>query len=396
MTRHLLKLIWNRRRTNALLMIEILLAFIALSAVVTLGVYYLDNYRRPLGFDYRDVWLVESSGMGSAPEGSYWRMFHAMQDLPQVEAVATRVWGVPFHPPVSTMEYEAGGRSYEFEISRVSDDFAKVLRLEVLSGRWFSREDDGAGWEPVVVNERLARYAFGNEDPIGRRMPRRPTDDRGQPLPEWRVVGVISEYRSRGEFASPGYAMFERQRIDDPARMGVGLLMRVRPGTSGEYHKQVVDRLFQTTPEVTFRVKTLEQWRQENHRERLTPLVVLGTVIGFLLMMVVLGLVGVLWQNVTQRTQELGLRRAKGATARDIHRQIITEVAIISTVAVAAGSALIVQLPLLEMFRFIPAHVVAGGVVVSAAVIYVVTGLCGLYPARLATAVHPAEALHYE
>jgi putative ABC transport system permease protein len=396
MTRHLLKLIWNRRRTNVLLIIEVLLSFLAVFGVITLGLYYADNYRRPLGFDYQDVWLVESSGMGARPADDFWRMFHTVQDLPQVEAVATRIWGIPFHPPVSTMEYEVDGRPYEFEWSRVSDDFAKVLRLEVLGGRWFSREDDGAGWEPVVVNERLARYAFGNDDPIGKRMPRRATDDRGQPLPEWRVVGVIREYRSRGEFAAPVHALFERQRIDDPERTGVGLLMRVRSGTTADYHKQVVDRLFQAAPSVTFRVKTLEQWRQENHRERLTPLVVLGTVIGFLLVMVVLGLVGVLWQNVTQRTQEIGLRRAKGATARDIHRQILTEVAIMSTLAVAAGTVLIVQLPLLETFRFVPAHVVAGSLVLSAAVIYVVTGLCGLYPARLATAVQPAEALHYE
>jgi putative ABC transport system permease protein len=397
MTRHLLRLIWNRRRVNALLMLEILLSFLAVLGVVTTGVYYADNYRLPLGFDHRDVWLVESGG--GFPPPVYWRVFRAAQDLPQVEAVATRSWSVPFFPPLTEREYEVDGRRFDFEWTRVSDDFAKVLRLEVVRGRWFSREDDGATWIPVVINERLAGYAFGADDPIGRRMPQRATDDNGRPNPEWRVVGVIKEYRSRGELAPPGQVLFERQRIDDPDRTGVGLLVRMRPGTPPEYHKQLVERLFRESPTSTFRVKTLEQWRQEDHRARLTPLFVLGTVVGFLLLMVVLGLLGALWQNVTQRTPEIGLRRAKGATAAHIHRQIMIEVALLSTVAIALGTLVAVQLPLLDVLSFLPAlplGVVAASLVISAAAIYVVTAVCGFYPARLATRVQPAEALHYE
>lgn len=395
---HLLKLIWNRRRANGLLVLEILLSFLAVVGVVTVGVYYADNYRRPLGFDYDHVWLVETSGLGLAERSiqSYWRVFHAVQDLPQVEAVASCVWSVPFHPPVTNNSYEVGGRRYEFEGNRVSDDYATVLRLPIVRGRWFSREDDAATWEPVVINERLARYAFGDEDPIGRSVPRRATDDNGRPLPEWRVVGLIGEYRSRGEFAAPVHCLFERQRVDDPKRTGFSLLARMRPGTTAEYHKTLVERILREAPTLTIRVKTLAEWRRENHRQTLTPLVVVGTVVAFLLVMVVLGLMGALWQNVAQRTPEIGLRRAKGATAAHIQRQILGEVALLTTLAVALGTLVAVQLPMLDALSFLPAGVVAASLVISAAAIYVLTGLCGLYPARLATRVHPADALRYE
>ena len=63
-----------------------------------------------------------------------------------------------------------------------------------------------------------------------------------------------------------------------------------------------------------------------------------GVVAGFLMLMVALGLTGVLWQNVTQRTREIGLRRAKGATARRIHRQILGELLVMTTLALAAGA----------------------------------------------------------
>ena len=65
----------------------------------------------------------------------------------------------------------------------------------------------------------------------------------------------------------------------------------------------------------------------------LTPLAIMGMVAGFLLLMVALGLSGVLWQNVTQRIRELGLRRAKGADRARIKRQIFMEIALMTGIA---------------------------------------------------------------
>ena len=58
MIRHLLKLVWNRKRANVLIAVEILLSFLVLAAVATMIVYYVDNYRRPLGYAWQDTWVV--------------------------------------------------------------------------------------------------------------------------------------------------------------------------------------------------------------------------------------------------------------------------------------------------------------------------------------------------
>jgi len=58
MIRHLLRIVWNRRRANALVALEILLSFLVLCAVATMFVYYVDNYRRPLGYVWQDTWVV--------------------------------------------------------------------------------------------------------------------------------------------------------------------------------------------------------------------------------------------------------------------------------------------------------------------------------------------------
>ena len=58
MTRHILRLIWNRKRTNLLMMAEIFVSFLVLFAVAGLGVYTADNWRRPRGFSIENVWDV--------------------------------------------------------------------------------------------------------------------------------------------------------------------------------------------------------------------------------------------------------------------------------------------------------------------------------------------------
>ena len=112
-----------------------------------------------------------------------------------------------------------------------------------------------------------------------------------------------------------------------------------------------------------------------------------------------LGLTGVVWQSVTERTREFGLRRAKGATIANVRQQVLVELTIMSSIALIAGVALVGQLPLLPLPTDIwvfPPSVFITSVVVSVAAIYVLTLLCGWYPSRLATRIRPAEALHYE
>jgi putative ABC transport system permease protein len=70
--------------------------------------------------------------------------------------------------------------------------------------------------------------------------------------------------------------------------------------------------------------------------------------------MVGLGLIGVLWQNLIQRTRELGLRRAAGASRAAVHRQVFFEQVILTSLGVLLGAVLIAQLPILDLVVFIP------------------------------------------
>ena len=119
-------------------------------------------------------------------------------------------------------------------------------------------------------------------------------------------------------------------------------------------------------------------------------------VAGFLILMVALGLLGVLWQAVTQRTQEIGVRRAKGADARRIYEQILGELLGITVLALAVGTVLLLQLPLIGWLDFLEPKVTIPAYLISLLFMAGLTALCGLYPSHLASRVNPAEALHYE
>jgi putative ABC transport system permease protein len=176
------------------------------------------------------------------------------------------------------------------------------------------------------------------------------------------------------------------------------VFLRVRPGTTAATEKEILDRFRAIAPTWSFDIDWLEENREQQIHQQLAPIVIGGLVAGFLLLMVGLGLTGVLWQNVTLRTREIGLRRAVGATGSAVRWQVLLELQVLSALAIGLGALVAGQLPLLELDmlpRFEPL-VLVQSLVVSGLLLFLLTTACGLYPSWLATRIHPAEALHYE
>ena len=415
MIRHLMRLVWNRKRQNLLLALEMLLSFLVLFVVVHLTTMSVYNYVRPLGFNSDHLWTVQmrypvagpldrkrpqaggAMAEREAAEVTLRQLYAAIDELPNVEQYAS-TW--------PSTAYDNGGWGGTIGKTRANswmnfadDSFREVMGLKVIAGRWFSTEDQAVPWQPIVINQRLARELFGNDDPLNQTLPH--TAENAPPM---RVVGVIDDYRQGGEFAQPSNYMFYRLKSDGAAGQTLpsNLTIRVTPGTTADFEQQLVERLDAVAPSWSFEIQTLESKREDRLHDTLNPLAALGVVALFLLLMVVLGMTGVVWQTVTARIQEFGLRRANGAGIADIRRQILSELVLLTTLALMVGIAILVQLPIvvavLNAGSFTPPPPVmsVSSVAVSVTVIYLLTLLCGWYPSRLATRIQPAEALHYE
>lgn len=398
MTRHLLRLIWHRKRSNLLVMTEILLSFLVLFGVVTMGIFYTDNYRHPLGFNYEDVWCLEVGRTGDwTPAGAETmsRLVLAIEELPPVQSAASAFTG-PFEDVGWGSSYWLDGKPFDYRMNVASDHFRDAMGLEVLQGRWFGREDDGAAFRPVVINERMARAVFPGEGALGKVIPQEPSRN-GEPRPEMRVVGVIGDFRQHGEFRAPQEYAFHRQAgsVADmaPPRL---IVVKVRPGTPAAFEEALIARAQAAARDWSFTLKPASEMRATNHRLYLGPLVVVGLIAGFLLLMVALGLTGVLWQSVTQRTREIGLRRAKGASITHIHAQFLGEILVMTTLSLTVGIVAAIQLPLFDQVTGIGTGVYFTSLAISILAIYCLTAACGYYPSRIATRVPPAEALRCE
>lgn len=403
MTRHLFKLVWNRKRTNALIILEIFFSFLVVFLVATLGVYFWDNYRRPLGFSYQDVWKidVDTKAGNEEPEAviaerlkAFARLLREVEALEPVEAAAGSLIS-PYDQGGWSSSMDIKGKPVEMEANVATVGFADVLGLELVAGRWFEEADEAQAWTPTVIDQDLAREVYGDENPIGRQFGEaRP--GRGAAKPS-RVVGVVREFRKGGELSAQSNFMFQFLSLQKPSFFQPHvILVRIRPGTPATFEEDLTRLLQGVAPEWSFQVQPLTQARESTFRTFLTPLVAGGIVAFFLLLMVGLGLIGVLWQNLLQRTRELGLRRAAGASRSAVHRQVIWEQAILTSLGVLLGGVVVVQIPILDLIGFIRPEVFASGLVVSMAAIYLLAVLCALYPSAMASRLQPAEALRYE
>jgi putative ABC transport system permease protein len=416
MIRHLLRIVWNRRRTNLLISIEIFLSFLVLATVLIVGLYLADNYRQPLGYAYEHVWSVrismnapdaETAGPGEQPfeytpagqRAKVATLLGLLRDLPGVVSAAAAM-NAPYGRSSWSSSISVGGKAFDYGANEATDSFGETMRMIVTRGRWFDRSDAGVPGEVVVINERLARELFEREDPVGRTITPDPPKLAEFPRqPPMRIVGVIRDFRKGGEFEPAGNFVFFRNNADDTykgPRVPRWLLVRARPGSGAEFEERMVARLQQGAPEWSFRAEPLTRARSTVLRSYAPSISAWSLIAAFLTIMVMMGLTGVLWQAVTQRTREIGLRRAKGATAAAIRRQVLGEVLILTTFAVIAGVAVVAQFPVIELLGPIGARVYVAGLVVSIICTYGLTAACAWAPSRLASRVVPAEALRYE
>ena len=244
-----------------------------------------------------------------------------LRDLPGVESAAAAM-NAPYGRSSWSSSISVAGRNFDYGANEATDSFRETMQLIVTKGRWFDRTDAGVPGEAVVINERLARELFGGEDPVGRTVTPDPPKLAEFPRqPPMRIVGVIRDFRKGGEFEPAANFAFFRNNLDETykgPRMPRWLLVRARPGSGAEFEERMVARLQQGAPEWSFRAEPLARARSTVLRSYAPSITAWTLIAVFLLIMVMMGLTGVLWQAVTQRTREIGVRRAKGATAAAI------------------------------------------------------------------------------
>ena len=400
MLRHLLKLTWKRKGRHLMLSLEILLAFMLVFAVAATGLRFWQLQRMTLGFKYENVWAVEMlppEGRDAKLNGpAQARMLQALQALPQVEMAALTDFPM-FQNSSWRSEFTPIGEQRNVSSDRleVSDQFWPALGMKLSAGRWPSEQDEGSDATPAVLNQRMADELFGGKPPLGQEFTE--SDSKPQEARRFRVVGLIEDFRNRGDFMAPRNFIISRHSLVSGQSTLLTILVRTAPGTPRAFEADLQRQLKLVRNDWGYHINPLTELRSDLLAETLIPLKIMAVIAVFLLLMVCFGLFGVLWQNTTRRIPEIGLRRALGATAGSIYQQIVAEQMLLSTLAMLGGLALLVQLPLTGVLgESLNWPVFGAATALSMGVIYLLSLLCALYPGWRASRLHPAAALHYE
>ncbi len=411
MLSHFFKLIWNRKRKHSLMILGIVISFVALFLVMTTFIYHFDNYLKPLGFDYHDVLYLNLGWSNQSAEeiAETIRQIQFMLDsYPEVENYALSESFV-FIPSATSMDdYRSSGEEITIHQLRGGDKFPETMGFDLISGRWFSNEDDVYTYQPIVVNQAAADALFPQEDPLGKII----TDDSQTTAAdgsvtitehEYRIIGLIDDFRNGGELTGSKKRLFQRANLsgdiewlDHSIGVFTRLMIRVKPGSDIMLEQRILREVENIAKDWTPTIGRLEDARRSANRESMIIPTILGIICGFLVINVALGLFGMIWYRTNQRMAEIGLRRALGSTIGNIRQLIIGESMVLTSFGMVIGLFFAVQFPMLGLIGFIGNGVYVTAMLASIIIMYLVTLLCALYPGNRAALVEPAIALHEE
>lgn len=273
----------------------------------------------------------------------------------------------------------------------VTDGFVEAMGMRLVSGRTFVPQDGADARRVVVVNERLARQMFGSERAIGRLV------NVGVSTREpFEVVGVVGDDRHTSVEAEPTPTFFVSYR-QLAAMREVALIARVDGDAPAMARalRDVVRRLDSQMP--FYQVRTLEQIVDASVA---TPRSLAWLLSGFAasgLLLAAIGVFGVLSHMVSQRTQEIGVRMAIGASPRQMLGMIVGEgLAQVGLGLIAGlGLALATSRLLSGLLFGVTTSSPTPYLVVSALLLIVAVAAC-IAPARRAMRVDPAIAIRGE
>jgi putative ABC transport system permease protein len=288
-------------------------------------------------------------------------------------------------PPPDAME--------DLQPFSVSPDYFATLGIPLRSGRLFTASDAPGAPPVALVNEEMVRRYFDGRDPIGRRITLGDPADSSSVW--WTVVGVVGNVAQEGVTARP-YAQFYRPLAQSPRR-GIFVVARTTsdPMSIASAARGALEAVDPELPLTS--LMTMEERIGENLLRPRVNTLLLAVFAGIALALAAIGSYGVISYAVAQRTREIGIRMALGATAGDVKRLVVRQGMTPALLGVALGavgalaatrlmSSLLYGVTATDPLTFLVVALFLGGIALLASYV----------PARRATRVEPVTALRQE
>ena len=293
-----------------------------------------------------------------------------------------------------------GGASWR----TVSPRYFEVFKIPLVRGRLFTDRDDGAASRVVIINEGLAKQFWPDSSPVGQRI----TIGKGVgpefEEPPREIVGIVGDVRDQGLNNNPDPIMYVpvAQVTDGITALNNGIIpitWIVRTNVDPySLSKEIQEELRVASGGLPVsHVRSMEQVRGESTSRSDFNMTLLVIFAGLALLLAAIGIYGLMAYSVQQRTQEIGIRMALGASSQDVRAMVVRQGMILALAGVAIGVAAALALTRLMttlLYGVTPRDPVS---LTTVAVVLTGVALAATYlPARRASKVDPVVSLRYE
>ncbi len=278
----------------------------------------------------------------------------------------------------------------------VSPGYLETMHVSLRRGRMLNEHDRAGAPVAVLITESLAREEFAGQDPIGQRVRMGP--DAGQSGKPWAtIVGVVGNVKQESLALNQEDAFYTTtaQWAWGDEVQSVVVRTRAAPATVAAAVQEAIWSVDKSRP-IT-RVATMDELVAATALERRFVLVLFETFGLVALALAAIGIYGILAGSVTERTREIGVRAALGATRTDLLSLVLRQGMTMTVIGMAIGlcgalvagralDAMLFGVTWLDLLTYLGAIVL----------LFVVSGIACLIPARRAASIDPMEALRNE
>jgi putative ABC transport system permease protein len=323
-----------------------------------------------------------------------------LQNLPGARS-ASVTFALPFSKSgiVTSLDIEgrpvAPGDRPDIDCQIVLPEYFRTMGIRLIKGRDFNARDDLNGRPVAIINETLARRFFPNEDPLGKRI--RPDIAGGPEAPPIReIIGIVNDVRYRSLTADvPPEVYMPYPQLSVTTGMWIALRTDADPRGLISAARTEVRALDKELP--VFEVKTLDQYVSGAVAHQRFSALLLLLFASLSLLLTAVGLYGVISYSVTQRTHEIGVRRALGAQTHDVLKLVVKQgmkLTLIGALLGLGGALALTRLLQTLLFGVSATDPLTFAVIVL--LLVAVALLACWVPARRAAKIDPMTALRFE
>lgn len=418
MIKHILKTIWNERKINAWILLELIIVFCILWFCTDYMVYTLKGLFEPKGFDIDHTYVVNISikdeGRNILSSGNeeekqqivddIWAIYDRIGNYPAVEAVCFSNSSFPYINSYSSMGTQIDSVNVQFRLKRVTPEFFDVFQIKIIHGTPFSWDNIVTG-KPVIISADASNM-------IGGKLPEEVKNVGVGDSPN-SVIGV-AERNKRIDYEPYEIIMYQPiKRGSASVAMYRDINIRVKPDADRNLVEQFTKDMrnqLQVGYYYFSGIEPLSKYRQSfiedygygsNFKS-------IYSITAFLIVNIFLGIIGTFWFRIQSRRSEIGLRLALGSTKTGLKGIFMSETFMLLFLASIIATIISVNISVGDIVSSLNVPVPERGddavTILEHAInygftfffLFIIAIIAVWYPARKASKIAPAEALRDE